>query len=250
MTSPRYDSIGRTYSATRRPDPRIAARIDAALGAAQRVVNVGAGTGNYEPSHRDVIALEPSLTMIRQRPTGAAPGVQGAAEALPFKDQSFDAALCVLTTHHWTDLEAGLQELKRVAGRQVIFYFDVDFTTALWLVDDYFPEINDLETEQRAPGTDRFAQTLAITNVEAVPVPADCQDGFAGAYWNRPEAYLDPVVQEGMSCFAQLDAAIRERGMEQLRRDLESGAWDARHGHLRAEPSHDFGYRILTAGLP
>jgi SAM-dependent methyltransferase len=246
----RYDNIGRTYAATRRADPRIAAQIDAALGDAQRIVNVGAGTGNYEPSHRHVVALEPSITMIRQRPAGAAPSVQGAAEALPFKDASFDAALCVLTTHHWSDLEAGLQELQRVAPRQVVFFFDVDFTRELWLIDDYFPEINDLETEQRAPGTDRFAQTLHVQHVEPVPVPADCIDGFAGCYWGRPERYLDPVVQAGMSCFAQLDPEILAHGMEKLERDLESGAWDARHGHLRTEPSHDLGYRILAAGLP
>lgn len=246
----RYDTIGRTYAATRRADPRIAAQIDAALGDARTVVNVGAGTGNYEPAHCAVVALEPSLTMLQQRPAAAAPAVQGAAEALPFADRSFDAALCVLTTHHWADLEAGLQELQRVASRQVIFFFDVDFTRELWLVDDYFPEINDLETEQRAPGTDRFAQTLAIQHVEPVPVPADCIDGFAGCYWGRPERYLDPVVQAGMSCFAQLDPGILARGMEQLRLDLESGAWDARHGDLRTKDSHDLGYRILTAGLP
>jgi SAM-dependent methyltransferase len=246
----RYDTIGRTYTATRRSDPRLAAQIDAALGDAQRVVNVGAGTGNYEPVQRNVVALDPSLTMLQQRPADAPPAVQGVAEALPFPDASFDAALCVLTTHHWEDLEAGLRELQRVAARQVIFFFDVSYTAELWLIDDYFPEINDLETEIRAPGSDRFAESLNVLAIEPVPVPADCVDGFGGAYWNRPERYLDPVVQEGMSSFAQLDPAIRARGTEHLRRDLETGEWDARHGHLRAETSHDLGYRILIAGLP
>jgi SAM-dependent methyltransferase len=246
----RYDTIGRTYASTRRPDPRIAAQINAALGDARRIVNIGAGTGSYEPADREVVALEPSITMLRQRAHDAAPAVQGTAEALPFANASFDVALGVLTTHHWHDLEAGLREMQRVAPRQVIFFFDVDVTTALWLIDDYFPEINDLETEVRAPGTERFRQTLLVQHVVPVPVPADCIDGFAGCYWNRPEQYLDPVVQAGMSCFAQLDPEILARGSERLRLDLESGAWDKKYGHLRAEASHDLGYRILTAGLP
>lgn len=243
----RYDTIGRTYASTRRADPRLAAQITAALGDARRIVNVGAGTGNYEPDDRFVVAGDPSLTMLRQRAVSAAPAVQLVADALPFRDGAFDAALATLTLHHWPDLERGLREMQRVARRQVVFFFQPGAISALWLVTEYFPEILDLATERAAPDLDRIAATLAAPRVEVVPVPADCQDGFGGSYWNRPEAYLDPIVQEGISSFAQLDPEIRRRGTEQLRRDLENGTWDARHGELRARTEIDLGYRLLVA---
>jgi SAM-dependent methyltransferase len=246
----RYDTIGRTYATTRRTEPRIAARIHAALGDAQRVVNIGAGTGNYEPEDRAVVAVDPSITMVRQRGPTAGPAVLGAAEALPFGDASFDAAMTTLTLHHWTDLDRGLGEMRRVAARQVIFFFDPAFTGELWLVDDYFPEMVELETEQRAPGAAAIGRVLDVAKVEPVPVPADCIDGFGGSYWNRPEAYLDPVVQAGMSSFAQLSPDAVARGVERLARDLASGTWDARHGHLRGMREIDLGYRLLVAGLP
>ena len=241
----RYDTIGRTYALTRRTDPRIAARIHVALGDARRVVNVGAGTGNYEPDDRDVVAVDPSLTMLSQRATGAAPAVAAAAEALPFAAASFDAALAVLTLHHWSDIPLGLQEMQRVARRQVVFLFDPrveDF----WLVNEYFPGVHDLSTES-PPAPEDIAAALGSAHVETVPVAADCVDGFAGCYWNRPEAYLDPDVYGGMSSLAQLDPATREAGMRRLRADLASGAWDARHGHLRALPEIDLGYRLVVA---
>jgi SAM-dependent methyltransferase len=244
----RYDVIGRTYASTRRADPRIAAQITAALGDGRRVVNVGAGTGSYEPADRTVVGGDPSLTMLRQRSGSAGPAVQLAAEALPFPDRAFDAALATLTLHHWADIERGLREMARVATRQVILFFDPASTADLWLVGEYFPEILDLGTERAAPDGALIASVLAVQRVEVVPVPADCHDGFGGAYWNRPEAYLDPVVQDGMSCFAQLDPEIVRRGTEQLRRDLESGVWDARHGELRALSEIDIGYRLLVAG--
>jgi SAM-dependent methyltransferase len=245
--SDRYDSIGRTYSATRRADPRLAAQIHAALGDAQRVLNVGAGTGNYEPVDRELVAVEPSRTMLAQRSAGAAPAVQAVAEQLPFGAHAFDATLCVLTVHHWNDLDQGLRELQRVAPMQVLFIFEPAWSNELWLVADYFPSIVDLDTERAAPGSERLAEVLDVERVEPVLVPADCTDGFGGCYWNRPEAYLDPAVQAGMSCFAQLDAAALAEGTERLRADLASGAWDARHGHLRALDEIDLGYRILVA---
>jgi SAM-dependent methyltransferase len=246
----RYDSIGTTYTATRRTDPRIAPRVHAALGDARRVVNVGAGAGSYEPDDRAVVAVEPSLTMLRQRVAGAAPAARAVAEALPFRDGAFDAALAVLTVHHWADLELGLREMQRVARRQVVFCFEPSAASGLWIVDEYFPEILELGTERAAPRIEQIGETLRVERVEHVPVPADCVDGFGGCFWNRPEAYLDPAVQEGMSCFAQLDPAVRARGTGRLRRDLESGAWDARHGALRALPEKDLGYRLIVAGLP
>jgi SAM-dependent methyltransferase len=246
----RYDTIGRTYATTRRTEPRIAARIHTALGDAQRVVNVGAGTGSYESEDRAVVAVDPSITMLRQRAETAAPAVLGAAEALPFADGAFDAAMTTLSLHHWTDLDRGLRELRRVAPRQVIFFFEIECTSELWLSDDYFPEMHELETERRAPDLDAIARILDVKRVAPVPVPADCVDGFGGCYWNRPEAYLDAHVQAGISCFAQLDPDALARGTERLRRDLESGVWDARHGHLRAMHEIDLGYRLLVAGLP
>jgi SAM-dependent methyltransferase len=244
----RYDTIGRTYASTRRADPRIAAQITAALGAAETIVNVGAGTGSYEPGDRRVVACDPSITMLRQRPDAGAPALMARAEALPFADGAFDAALAVLTVHHWDDLERGLREVQRVARRQVVFSFEPSTASDLWFVAEYFPQILELPTERAAPGLDRLAEFLAVQRVEIVPVPADCRDGFGGCYWNRPEAYLDPVVQEGMSSLAQLDPEIRRRGTDRLRRDLESGAWDDRHGALRELTEIDLGYRLLVAG--
>lgn len=242
---PRYDTIGRTYATTRRTDPYIAGRIYAALGDAHRIVNVGAGTGNYEPVGREVIAVDPSLTMLEQRAAGAAPAIIAAAEALPFADASFDVALAVLTLHHWANIDQGLCEMRRVASRQVVFLFDPrveDF----WLVNDYFPGVHDLSTESPPPPED-VAAALGATRIETVPVPAGCIDGFAGCYWNRPEAYLEPDVYGGMSSLAQLAPAVRDAGMQRLRADLASGAWDARHGHLRALREIDLGYRLVVA---
>jgi len=244
----RYDRIGRTYASTRSTDPSIAKQISDALGSAERVVNVGAGTGSYEPGDRFVIAVEPSHTMLVQRPDGSARATRAAAEALPFRDDAFDAALATLTLHHWRDIDAGLREMQRVAPRQVVFYFEPDWAERLWLVGEYFPAVKALESERLAPGGERLSTILDTRRIEAVLVPADCRDGFGGCFWNRPEAYLDPVVQDGISFFAQLDAESRLRGTQRLRADLASGAWDERHGHLRAAATLDIGYRLLVAG--
>jgi SAM-dependent methyltransferase len=244
-----YDRIGRGYATGRRTDPRIAAVLWSALGDATRVLNVGAGTGNYEPADRAVLAIEPSTEMLRQRTEGAAPAIRGVAEALPFPDDTFDATLCVLTVHHWSDIAAGLDELQRVAARQVIMMFDADLAHGLWLVDDYFPEIEDLPTEQRAPSVREVAARLhQVVHVAPVLVPTDCVDGFAGCYWNRPEAYLDDGVRSAMSCFATLGDDVEARGVARLRADLASGRWDERHGYLRDLDEMDLGYRLVVAG--
>jgi SAM-dependent methyltransferase len=212
-------------------------------------VNVGAGTGNYEPTGRELlVAVEPARAMLDQRAPRAAPAVQAVAESLPFPASTFDVALAVLTVHHWRSLARGLAELRRVARRQVLYVFDTTMTDAFWLVTDYFPEILDLRSERAAPSLAALTEHLDVRRVETVPVPSDCTDGFGGCYWNRPEAYLDPVVRAGMSSFAQLDRAVEARGVERLRSALESGAWDARHGALRTKREHDLGYRIVIAG--
>ena len=243
----KYETIGTTYSRTRRTDPRVAAPIWAALGNARTVVNVGAGAGSYEPTDRVVIAVEPSSTMIEQRAPGSAPAVRAVAEALPFPDRAFDAALAVLTMHHWTDLGAGLAELRRVAPKQVLFFFEPDFADAAWIVADYFPEILEQESERNAPGVADIARHLEVESCVPVPVPADCVDGFGGSFWNRPEAYLDPDVQQGMSCFAQMDDATLARGMARLRAELEDGTWDAKYGDLRTKTEENLGYHVIVA---
>ena len=241
-----YQSIGNSYSAARRPDPRIQRLIVSALGDAQSVVNVGAGTGNYEPTDRRVIAVEPSLAMVTQRKSGAAPAIRAVAEALPFGDHTFEVALAVLTLHHWTDLASGLSELRRVASRQVILLFEPRFSRQFWLVE-YFPELLSLPSEINAPSIEDLRMHLDVITVVSVPVSADCIDGFAGAYWRRPESYLEPSVRAAISSLAQLSPKVAERCVRRLRQDLASGEWDARYGYLRELTELDLGYRLLIA---
>jgi SAM-dependent methyltransferase len=240
-----YDAIGAGYAAFRRPDPRIAAQIEAALGDARSVCNVGAGAGGYEPRARRVVALEPSLRMIAQRARGSAPVVRARAEALPFADGAFDAALAVLTIHHWQDAPRGLAELCRIAPRRVVLTFDPAVSARFWLVEDYIPEIAALD--ERAWPVGEVARALGTTRVEVVPVPADCSDGFLAAYWRRPERYLEPDVRAPISALAQLDPVIVERGIARLRHDLATGRWHERHADLLERDAADFGYRLLIA---
>jgi SAM-dependent methyltransferase len=241
-----YDHIGRTYSATRQTDPRIAARIWAALGDARTVVNVGAGTGNYEPPDRDVTAIEPSEVMIAQRPANAAPAVQASAERLPFGDASFDAAMAVLTLHHWSDWRGGCAELRRVArDRVVVFSWDPTYRRRLWLAGEYF---DDLVDEDADPFPSLAEQAAALdARVEVVPVPWDCEDGFFSAFWRRPEAYLRPEVRAGISVFARRTDDELADGLRRLREDLDSGAWERRHADLLEHDELDLGYRLLIA---
>jgi SAM-dependent methyltransferase len=244
----KYDRIGVTYTRTRVPDPRIAAQIRRALGAAGTVVNVGAGAGSYEPGDLDVVAVEPSRTMISQRPAGSSPVVRGEAERLPFGDATFDAALAVLTIHHWRDMAAGLVEMRRVARRQVFLTFEPAFFDAAWIFTDYFGGLAAVDANDAGPSD--IARVLDVVEVRPVPVPADCVDGFAGCYWNRPDAYLDPVVLDGISSFAQMPAEMRARCVDRLRADLRSGAWDHKYGYLRALAELDIGYRLVLAQVP
>jgi SAM-dependent methyltransferase len=245
--SPVYEHIGQTYARTRRADPRIASRILDALGAARSVLNIGAGTGNYEPRDRPVIALEPSPVMLEQRVPGSAPAVRGTCDSLPFADGTFDAAMALLTVHHWVDLAAGIAEMRRVSARQVLLVFERSTLTDFWLAD-YLPEMQDIPSERRAPHVDHVVELLGgAASVEPVPVPADCTDGFAGAFWNRPERYLEPEVQRNTSNLAQLAPTVLARGSAQLRADLDSGAWDRRYGSLRELDEYEMGYRLVVA---
>lgn len=245
---PVYDDIGRGYATHRQPDPRIARQVLAALGDAHRVLNVGAGAGSYEPDDgRSVVAVEPSAVMRAQRPLGSAPCVDGVAGALPFADDAFDATLTVFSVHHWPDQRAGLDELRRVAPRNVILTFDPRFHERYWLVRDYLPEAADLPASWPLL-PEEMAEHLGGGAVEPVPVPADCLDGFFWAFWRRPEAYLDPVVRACSSGIAQLpDDLVAER-MERLAADLASGAWHERNADLLALDEVDAGYRLVVTG--
>jgi SAM-dependent methyltransferase len=244
----RYDAIGRTYTATRRTEPRIAARIWAALGAARTVVNVGAGTGSYEPPDREVTAVEPSAVMIAQRPEGAAPAVQASAEALPFADATFDAAMAVLTLHHWADWRGGCAELRRVAReRVVVLSWDPRFRRRFWLGPEYFDLLVDEDVD---PFPTLDEQVAALDGrAEVVPVPWDCADGFFSAFWRRPEAYLDPAVRAGISTLAKRTDAELAEGLARLRADIDSGAWARRHADLLERDELDLGYRLIV-GTP
>lgn len=240
----KYDSIGIDYAMLRRPDERITALIDQALGSSRTVLNVGAGTGSYEPDGRQVTALEPSAEMIRQRLADAAPCVQGHAEALPFADDSFDAAMAVLTVHHWSDQTRGLAEMRRVArGPVVILTYDPAFR-GFWLAD-YLPELVALD-EAQMPPLALYEEALGPVGVTPVPIPYDCSDGFLCAYWRRPQAYLDARVRAAMSSFHALGDV--SDALARLERDLESGAWGARYGALLGEDALDCGYRLVVAG--
>jgi SAM-dependent methyltransferase len=240
-----YDVIGRAYAARRRPDARVEARICVALGDARSVVNVGAGAGSYEPRDRFVLAVEPSDVMVRQRPDDAAPVVRALAEALPVAGDAFDVALSVLSVHHWSDVAAGLHELRRVAPRQAVLTWDPRVTARFWLVADYLPEIAELER-----GWDPIEGLLThldVESVEPVLVPADCSDGFLAAFWKRPREYLDPGVRAAMSGISLLDQDAVERAMERLARDLDSGAWRDANRDLLELDAFDAGYRLVTA---
>jgi hypothetical protein len=241
-----YDSIGKGYTSARQEDPRIRARIHAALGDAHTVVNVGAGTGSYEPADREVVAVEPSETMIAQRPPGSAPVVRAYAEDLPFDDGAFDAAMVVLSDHHWQGHERGLAELRRVARRVVIFTWEPATARETWVVRDYFSCFEEL-----IPDGYRLELTLkrlGDARQEVVPVPHDCVDGFFHAYWRRPRAYLDPAVRAGISAFALMDPGCVEEGLSRLQRDLASGEWERRNAGIRGLDELDAGYRLVVSG--
>ncbi|MFG0317133.1 MAG: class I SAM-dependent methyltransferase [Planctomycetota bacterium JB042] len=237
-----YDTIGAGYAPRRVSDPRIARRLRRCL-ADGPVVNVGAGAGSYEPADLPTVAVEPSMRMIAQR-RSTAPVVRATAERLPFRDGAFDSAMAVLTVHHWPDPARGLSELARVARRSVAVMTWDPAAAGWWLVDDLFPELLAID---RAifPPLDLFRAAWGRIEVETVPVPADCTDGFLGAYWRRPEAYLDPAVRGAMSTFARVPEV--EARVERLRADLASGAWARRHRRLLDEESLDVGYRIVRA---
>lgn len=249
MSAPAYDRIGIGYSDVRRADPRIETAIREALGDARTVLNIGAGAGSYEPTDREVIAVEPSPAMIAQRPADAAPAIQGVAEAIPLDDKSVDATMGVFTMQHWDDIDDGLDEVVRVTRQRIVFLtLDLDVTAQMWLCRDYLPEI--IEHDRKAFPTITHLQTvLPNVQIETIPVPADCTDGFLVALWSRPEAHLDPNVRRASSTWHRLPPPIVENGLDRLRQDLDNGEWDRRYGPLRTQAALDIGLRLVTAEL-
>jgi SAM-dependent methyltransferase len=241
-----YDEHGRGYWRGRRADPRIEAQVHAALGEARTVLNVGAGTGSYEPRDRWVLAVEPSATMRAQRPHGAAPAIVASAESLPLDDDAIDAAMACITIHHWDPRDVGLAEMRRVArGPVVVLTFDLDQMPPWQL--DYLGE--GIEIERPRFGSIReVARALGgETRIEAIPTPADCRDGFFEAFWNRPEALLDPNVRASQSLWPLIGPQAEERIVTRLAADLESGLWDERHGYLREMKSYDGSLRLVVS---
>lgn len=241
-----YERHGRTYARHRRADPRIAARIDAALGDARTVLNVGAGAGSYEPRDRWVLAVEPSATMRAQRPPDAAPALAARAETLPFDDDAFDAAMACVTIHHWEPVETGLAELRRVSrGPVVVFTFELDALPAWQL--EYLRE-GVAKEQPRFPAIEDVTAALGgRARVERIPTPGDCVDGFFEAFWRRPEALLDPQVRSAQSVWALLEPEVEQRIVQRLTTALDSGAWDAEHGHLREQDSFDGALRLVIS---
>jgi SAM-dependent methyltransferase len=239
-----YDAIGRSYSMRRQADPRLAARVHALIGGDSTILNVGAGTGSYEPVRSGVVAVEPSTVMLSQRPPSAAPAVRAVAEALPFQDQAFDVVLAILTVHHWNDQRRGLEECARVAQKRVVILTWDPGSEGFWLVRDYFPEI--LAIDRRIfPSMELLSTVFGPIDVQPLPIPGDCVDGFLGAYWLRPEAYLDEEVRAGISTFGRLTSIDPELG--RLERDLASGNWERRNAELRHRSDLDVGYRLVIA---
>jgi SAM-dependent methyltransferase len=241
-----YDTIGATYTATRRTEPRIAARVWAALGDARTVLNVGAGTGSYEPADRDVTAVEPSGLMRSQRRPEAAPCLAGSAEHLPFADQSFDAAMAFSTIHHWPNPTGGLREMRRVARRVVVFAFDTSHADEFWLTRDYLPEVTDLRICRVLTSLPKLAESIGA-RMEPVPIPWDCADGLYEAYWRRPEAYLDENVRRGISIWAAVGPDAEQKAVNSLSSDLASGRWAERNRDLVDLDEAELGARLLIA---
>lgn len=250
MSDPAYNKIGKNYAGLRRPDRRIAALLAAHSAGLETILNVGCGTGSYEPDEADekrLVALDPSWRMIEQRSSHAAPCVGGRAEALPFADRTFDGAMAILTIHHWDSITVGLDEMKRVTRKRLlILTWDPDAADKFWLTRDYFPEIIAFDLG-RFPPIETVSAHFSQASLVDIPIPHDCTDGFMGAYWRRPEAYLDDSILSGMSTFQQIPPPILAHGLKRLRHDLRSGAWTKRYHDLVELEALDLGYRLIVA---
>lgn len=242
--NPLYDAIGTNYAVTRRTDPQIAQQLYAELAGATQIVNIGAGTGSYEPEGVDLVAVEPSAEMISQRKSGAHPVEQAFAEKLPFADNSFSHAMTVLSMHHWTNRAAAFREINRVATERFVAITWDPTAEPFWLTRDYFPEI--YETDKAIfPDLAELEEYFAEVKIRPLQIPNNCQDGFFAAFWQRPEAYLSSQVRQAMSPFAKITSL--SEGLQKLKTDLTSGAWAAKNHAILGVPFLDAGYRLVTA---
>lgn len=237
-----YNLLADSYRRFRKPDPRIAARIMAHAGDAERVLNVGAGIGSYEPEKGFVVAMEPSSEMLRQRIGGKALPVRGMAEQMPFADDSFDLSMAILSLHHWSDIGKGLGEMRRVSRRRVLLLTWVGYGKNFWL-EDYIPEIRGVDYAL-FPTLDELEQMLGDIYVETLELPRDLSDGFMCAHWRRPEAYLDPGIRRAISTFSRI-RDVEDR-LDKLKEDIDSGEWHRRYRHLLERESLDLGYRLVV----
>ncbi len=243
-----YDSIGQSYGSTRRADPRISAAIEDALGDATSVINVGAGSGSYEPAST-IAAVEPSRVMIMQRPSGSAAALQAVAEHLPLRDQCADAAMALLTVHHWTDVRAGVAEMRRVARRRLVFFTWLpQLIEQFWLLSEYLPEVAAVDAAQAVP-ISVLTGLLGDADIRPVPIPHDCTDGFGAAYWRRPEAYLDRTTRAGISMLAKTGEQKLRPGLRRLADDLRTKRWHETHADLLRRDTLDVGYRLVVYEL-
>ena len=249
MADARYDVIGAEYAMTRREDPGLAALIHAALGDAETVVNVGAGAGSYEPRDRHVVAVEPSEVMIAQRDPRLSPAIHSGAYPLPLEDESMDAAMAILTIHHWDeDQERGVRELRRVArGPVVVLTIDAEVSARMWLMADYLPEVAELD-RRIFPAPETLARWLdGEVEIRELPIPRDTPDWSLGSFWAHPERVLDTQARNSTSGFARMAPQVVDRVVKAVERDLQDGTWDARHGHLRELDEYDAGLRLLVS---
>ena len=241
-----YDRIGLTYSRTRRTDSRIMEKIADALGDSESILNVGAGTGSYEPINRRVVSVEPSSAMMKQRP-GPFEGLMAVAEHLPFPDESFDAAMGISTIHHWTDKAQGLREMRRVVkDRVVLFTWDSTKLSSSWLLWDYFPASKELALKGPV-GIDTYENVLGgPIHIIPVPIPWDCTDGIPEAYWRRPREVLQEGVWRNISILALISPEERASGLHRLASELEDGTWERKYGHLMKMNEFDLGLRLVV----
>lgn len=237
-----YDQLAKQYRKYRKPDPKIAARIQFHIQGAQRVLNVGAGMGSYEPEGCEVMAIEPSYEMISKRKRTKVKLIQGIAEDLPFRDNGFDVSLGILTIHHWSDISMGLQEMLRVSKNKIVLFTWIGYGSDFWL-EEYIPEIKGVD-EKLFPTLEELNRSLGTISVETIEIPYDCTDGFMCAYWRRPEAYLDPNVRKAISTFSRIPDF--QQRFNRLQDDINSGIWHKKQSHLLEKESLDLGYRLVV----
>jgi hypothetical protein len=242
-----YGVIGIGYTQYRRPDPYIAEFIWKALGSAKTVLNVGAGAGSYEPTDRDVTAVEPSASMRSQRPAHLPVAIDATAERLPFSDNSFDASMATFTVHQWQNLVAGLREMRRVtSGPLLILTCDPAELECFWL-HAYAPEVIAIEAS-RYPAIQAIKEALGgSVQIASVPIPLNCTDGFSEAYYGRPERLLEPGARLANSAWSFTSDSVGERFVDELRRDLNNGTWDTQYGKYRSQPFFNGSLRLIVA---